>query len=459
MQRWTFSVGRMLFALLILLPSLAWAEPDNLRRTPTVRVVEKAGPAVVNIFTEEAPRQFKNPFRNFFGDKFFERFFQGSPQRRGPKRRSLGSGVIIRPDGYILTNEHVIAKAVRISVTLIDNREFEAQLIGADASTDLAVIKIDSKKPLPFVSMGHSNDLMIGEPVVAIGNPFGLSHTVTRGIISALHRSLNENGKAKYHDFIQLDASINPGNSGGPLLNIEGSLIGINTAIIQGAAGIGFAIPIDNARRIIDELIEFGSVRRGWIGVSVQDLTPELKRYFKITQSGGVLITRVFPESPASQAGLRQGDILTAIGQHRITGKSDYFTYLRSFTVDDTVEMNYLRDGRAGKARVALAALTVSQVSRFARHWLGIQVQNIDRALAQRFRLGSMSGVVITHADPDGASGRIGIRPGDVIRRINKNKVNSLKDFNQAMVEAGRLNSILLLVQRGRSGYYVTLEP
>lgn len=192
-------------------------------------------------------------------------------------------------------------------MTLIDNREFDAHLIGADAGTDLAVIKIDSNKPLPYVSTGRSNDLMIGEPVVAIGNPFGLSHTVTRGIVSALHRTLNENGKAKYHDFIQLDASINPGNSGGPLLNIEGSLIGINTAIIQGAAGIGFAIPIDNARRIIDELIEFGAVRRGWIGVSVQDLTPEIRRYFNMKESGGVLVTRVFSGKSRQPVGSQAG--------------------------------------------------------------------------------------------------------------------------------------------------------
>ena len=196
------------------------------RRTPIVTAIERTGPAVVNIFTEEAPRQKKNPFRDFMGDRLFEKFFDEFYRHGESGRRSLGSGVIIDPKGYILTNEHVVAKAARVKVTLIDNREFEAKVVGADIKSDLAVIKIDSKRPLPFVRLGRSDDLMIGETVVAIGNPFGLKHTVTTGIISALDRTIHASKRQVYNDFIQVDASINPGNSGGPLLNINGSLIG-----------------------------------------------------------------------------------------------------------------------------------------------------------------------------------------------------------------------------------------
>ncbi len=431
---------------------------DN-RRTPVVRAAAASGPAVVNIFTEEAPRRKQNPFRRFFGDSFFRQFFGNTPNQRKSKRRSLGSGVLINSKGYILTNEHVIAQAVRIQVILLDNREFEAQLIGADARSDLAVIKIDSKKPLPYVEMGRSDDLMIGETVVAIGNPFGLNHTVTQGIISALHRTVRANRDQVYSDFIQVDASINPGNSGGPLLNINGSLIGINTAIYQDAEGIGFAIPIDTARRIVNDLIEYGAVRRGWLGVSVQDLTPDLVRYFKLERSGGVLVTRVVPQGPASKAGIRQGDILTSIGSHKVINKSDYFQALSSYTIDDVFNLSALRDGAGKKFRMRLTTIPKSYAREFARQWLGVRVSPVDLSARKRYRLSAEEGVVIVNVSPNGVCGRVGIQPGDVIRRVNRDNIRNRADYEKAIMEAGKLSSVVLLVQRGRSGYYVTLEP
>ncbi len=429
------------------------------RRTPIVTAVEQVGPAVVNIFTEEAPRQTKNPFRGFMGDQLFEKFFQEYYDQNHSNRRSLGSGVIIDPKGYILTNEHVVAKAVRVKVTLIDNREFEGKVVGADIKSDLAVIKIDPNRPLPYVQMGRSNDLMIGETVVAIGNPFGLKHTVTTGIISAVDRTIRASEKQVFNDFIQVDASINPGNSGGPLLNINGSLIGINTAIFKDAQGIGFAIPIDNARRIVDDLLHYGKVRRGWLGVSVQDLTPKVARHFGLNHVHGVLVTNVFHRSPAKEAGLQPGDILLRIDGHEITDKSDYFRKIASYTVDDHFRLKYLRDGQRRRARVHISPVSPNAAGEMAKQWLGVSVRDINWKRARRHNIMARNGVVVIKVRPNGPSGEVGIQPGDVIRQMNESKIRNLGEFNTAILEAGKLSSVLLLVQRGRNSYYVTLEP
>lgn len=439
-------------------PASATAENERFsRRTPVVEVVERVAPAVVNIFTEEAPRRYKNPFREFFGNSLLDPFFHNFVPPSSA-RRSLGSGVLIRPDGTILTNEHVIAKAVRIQVTLSDNREFNARLIGADIKSDLAVIKIDSDEPLPHVRMGRSNDLMIGETVVAIGNPFGLKHTVTSGIISAVDRTIHADHKQVYNDFIQVDASINPGNSGGPLLNINGELIGINTAIFQDAQGIGFAIPIDTARRIVEDLIEFGKVFRGWIGVSVQDLDPLLARQFGMNRVRGVLVTRVFKESPAQLGGLRPGDVILSIDGHELADKNDYRRKLTSYTVGSDLELVYRRDGQDYRLKLNVAKVPDSAALQFAKEGLGIEVEDITPDLRRRYRLAATRGVVIVRVRRNSETYHIGIRPGDVIRQVNQSVVNNEKEFNEALIEARKHDSILLLVQRGQSGYYVTLN-
>ena len=439
------------------LASGATGETVN-RRTPIVRAVEKVGPAVVNINTEEAAPAIRNPFRNF-RNPLFDQFFKDFLPRSSRKRRSLGSGVIIHPDGYILTNEHVVAKAVRIKVTLIDKREFDAHLVGADIKSDLAIIKIDSREPLPYVEMGRSDDLMIGETVIAIGNPFGLQHTVTTGIISALNRNIKGGGNQVYRDFIQLDASINPGNSGGPLLNINGSLVGINTAIFQQAKGIGFAIPIDKSKRIVDELIRYGKVRRGWIGISVQGMTEDMRRFFHLDRVRGVVVTQVMKDGPGTRAGLKTGDVILSVSNHKISDKSDYRERISTYPMGNVIPFTLLRGGKEFSASVKVSVLPKKRVAEFTRTWLGLDVAGLQSAAARNFRAASSQGVVVTAVTPNSASGKIGIKPGDVIRQVNQMRIKTGEDFKTAMVEAAGRDNVLLLVQRGRNGYYVTLEP
>jgi serine protease Do len=434
------------------------ARPDFNRKTPVVIAAEKAGPAVVNIYTEEISSSNRNPFRGM-RDNPFENFFKDLLPRRSNKRQSLGSGVIIDPRGYVITNQHVVDKASRIKVILSDGRTFKARLIGADIKSDLTIIKIDTDNSLPHIKMGGSDDLMIGETVLAIGNPFGLRHTVTQGIISALNRTIRSGKNVVYNDFIQVDASINPGNSGGPLLNINGDLIGINAAIYQKAKGIGFAIPIDHAKRIVNDLIQFGKVRRGWLGVTVQDMTESLYQYFKLDRPIGVLSVKVFRESPAGRAGLKKGDLILSVDNHEVRNKSDYEQTMSSYTIDDFLSLGIIQGHKKRTLRMRVSSIPKAYAPDFTLHWLGIRVQDISQASINRFQLSTRKGVVVVYLDPKGASRKTGIRSGDVIRQINQANIRNEKDFNDAIVEAGKRSSILLLVQRGTGGYYVTLEP
>ena len=408
--------------------SAAYSAGNNNRKTPLVVAVEKTRPAVVNIFTTETARARENPFRSF-GDDFFDGFFKDFFPPTNSRRRSLGSGVIINRDGYILTNEHVIGNATTIKVILSDEREFPARIVGSDIKSDLAIIKVEGKENLPYIQMGRSDDLMIGETVIAIGNPFGLQHTVTTGIISALNRSIRGGKNRVYQDFIQLDASINPGNSGGPLLNINGSLIGINTAIYQKAEGIGFAIPIDNAKRIVDDLINYGKVRRGWLGVSVQDLSPELLEHFDMKRLTGVLVMNVVKNSPADRAGILRGDILLSMDQHEVRNRSDFRNRMSTYSIGNRINFTIQRDGREKKARVEVRAISMQYASEFSRTWLGLEAADISKKLARRYRLQTTQGVVVEKVAPNGPSGKIGISPGDVIRQVNQNNVKNQKEF------------------------------
>jgi len=443
--------------IIFLFGSVTWAENDN-RRTPIVKAVERVGASVVNINTEEVAPAVRNPFRdsrNPFFDQFFKEFFPS----RDNSRRSLGSGVIIHPEGYILTNEHVVSNATIIKVTLIDKREFDARLVGADIKSDLAVIKIETNENLPHVSLGRSDDLMIGETVIAIGNPFGLQHTVTTGIISALHRSIKGGGNRVYREFIQLDASINPGNSGGPLLNIEGSLIGINTAIFKQAEGIGFAIPINKAKRIINDLIRYGKVRRGWLGVSVQSITKEMLSFFNIERVRGVVVTRIMERSPGARAGLKRGDVILSLENNEVSDKTDYSERVSTYTVGNTIYMGILRDGKEESVSLKVSLLPTSRVADYVKIWLGFTVNEIQQSLVRRYRLITSQGVVVTSVTPNSVSGKIGVQSGDIIRQVNQVRIANEKDFRAAMVEVVGRDSVLILVQRGQNGYYVTLEP
>lgn len=443
--------------IIFLFGSVTWAENDN-RRTPIVKAVERVGASVVNINTEEVAPAARNPFRdsrNPFFDHFFKEFFPS----RDNNRRSLGSGVIIHPEGYILTNEHVVSKATIIKVTLIDKREFDARLVGADIKSDLAVIKIETNENLPHISLGRSDDLMIGETVIAIGNPFGLQHTVTTGIISALHRSIKGGGNRVYRGFIQLDASINPGNSGGPLLNIEGSLIGINTAIFKQAEGIGFAIPINKAKRIINDLIRYGKVRRGWLGVSVQSITKEMLSFFNIERVRGVVVTHIMERSPGARAGLKRGDVILSLENIEVNDKTDYSERVSTYPLGNTINMGILRGGKVESVSLKVSLLPASRVADYVKIWLGFTVNKIQQSLVRRYRLVTSQGVVVTSVTPNSVSDKIGVQSGDIIRQVNQVKIENEKDFRAAMVEVAGRDSVLILVQRGQNGYYVTLEP
>ena len=443
--------------IIFLFGSVTWAENDN-RRTPIVKAVERVGASVVNINTEEVAPAVRNPFRdsrNPFFDHFFKEFFPS----RDNNRRSLGSGVIIHPEGYILTNEHVVSKATIIKVTLIDKREFDARLVGADIKSDLAVIKIETNENLPHISLGRSDDLMIGETVIAIGNPFGLQHTVTTGIISALHRSIKGGGNRVYRGFIQLDASINPGNSGGPLLNIEGSLIGINTAIFKQAEGLGFAIPINKAKRIINDLIRYGKVRRGWLGVSVQSITKEMLSFFNIERVRGVVVTHIMERSPGARAGLKRGDVILSLENIEVNDKTDYSERVSTYPLGNTINMGILRGGKVESVSLKVSLLPASRVADYVKIWLGFTVNKIQQSLVRRYRLVTSQGVVVTSVTPNSVSDKIGVQSGDIIRQVNQVKIENEKDFRAAMVEVAGRDSVLILVQRGQNGYYVTLEP
>jgi Do/DeqQ family serine protease len=432
---------------------------SDLRRSAIVKAVERASPAVVNVSTEQALNRSTNPFPSFSGDSFFDEFFRDflAPFPRGQARTSLGSGVIVDSRGFILTNEHVVQRASTIRITLADRREFLAKLIGADPPSDLAVLRIEAKEQLPVIPMGRSDDLMIGETVVAIGNPFSLSHTVTTGVISALNRTVRTEPRV-YQDFIQTDAAINPGNSGGPLLNIDGELIGINSAIYQKAQGVGFAIPIDRAKRIIQDLIHYGEVHTAWIGMEVQDLDKSLARSFRAEGKRGVLVTQLTPGGPAEQAGVRTGDLVTALGQTSVTSREEFLNGLSGYTGHSTIGLVLWREGRERSVQVKAQVLSPQEALKLAESKLGMTVMGITSSQRREHKLKSEAGVMISEVQPQSMAQRVGIRKGDLILQVNDEEISSLQDYQKAMARALRRDSVLLLIQRGTYGYYLTLE-
>ncbi len=454
-------------ALIFLLPGLAaFISEDCLcapyaRENAVVYAVRRVSPAVVNINSEYEVTQGSNPFFNFGLDPLFESFFRDFFEPRYARRykgTSLGSGVIIDGRrGYILTNEHTIARSTKIKVVLEDERQFEAELVGAAPDFDLAVLKIEPEETLPAVEMGNSDDLMIGETVVAIGNPFGFSHTVTTGVISALNRSVQANDRV-YRDFIQTDASINPGNSGGPLLNINGDLVGINTAIYAKAQGIGFAIPINKARRVMDDLIKYGEVHIPWLGLFVQEVDPRLANYFKLPPGLGVLISDVTDRSPAERAGLKAGDVVTAIGKRRVTSKEAYSASIRNYGAEAAIPLSIWRDGTAMSMEVHSKRFPQEQAEDLAYKTLGVRVQGISKVLRLRFGIAAKDGVMVAEVHPGSYLDRVGARTGDVIRKINEVVIKNPDDFKKAVMKYRHKGSAVLLIQRGNQQYYVTVK-
>ena len=425
---------------------LAHASDPFLRRTAAVQAVEKVGPAVVNITTETDLRQ-ANPFAGFRGDPFFERFFSDFFEPSRPRTaQSLGSGVIIDAAGHALTNEHVVARASRIKVSLADGREFDATLVGADPSNDLAVLQIQSEERLPWIAPGGSDDLLVGEPVIAIGNPFGLASTVTTGVISALDRSIRADQKS-YYGFIQTDASINPGNSGGPLLNAAGELIGVNTAIYQGAQGIGFAVPIDVAKRVVAQLIAHGGVDPVWLGVDLQDLDPNLHEALALPRgTRGALVTAVGKGSPAERAGLRRSDLVTRLDGHKIQSARDFYAIAEAATPGQDLDIEILR-GDAKQELVARAErIDDAGVAALAERLLGLSLAHAGEG---GFRVKAVRG--------RSAAERIGFKPGDVVLGINGRPLEDHAALRRAVLDLQGRNNALVVVQRGGGRYHVNV--
>lgn len=430
----------------------------ELRENNVVKAVRKVRPAVVNISSQYEIRKNSSPFSGYGMDPLLENFFKDffSPEfERREQRTSLGSGVIIDGHrGLVLTNTHVVEKSTVINVSLYDKREFEATIVGMDPDSDLAVLKIKSDNPLPSVEMGNSEEIMIGESVIAIGNPFGFSHTVTTGVVSAVNRSIKTEERV-FHEFIQTDASINPGNSGGPLLNINAELIGINTAIYAQAQGIGFAIPIDRAKRIISDLINYGEVIQPWIGMRVQPIDSELSDYLNIQTNIGVMVTSVEPKSPASAAGISEGDIILSIDGSRISTISDFQLKIKSLSVDKTVPFKIRRKEILSTVILKTRQFPLDRALELANQRLGIRVSNLDKQIRNKYGVREQMGVLIINMRRDSHLARIGIRPGDIIRQIDEVRIDHLKDFKEAMVKYRHKPSVVLLVQREGHLYYI----
>ncbi|MFH2006535.1 MAG: trypsin-like peptidase domain-containing protein [bacterium] len=409
------------------------AQKRALRTTDTVRAIRKVGQAIVAITTTKAALH--NPFAN-------------NPYRVGPfghppsQRRatSLGSGVIVSKAGYAVTNEHVVSQATDITVKLADGRFYKAKVVGAARQFDLAVIKIQAYGKLPVAKLGTSADLMHGETVIAIGNPFGLSQTVSRGVISALKRTVRIKGRS-YSDFIQTDAAINPGNSGGPLVNILGEVIGINTAVHRGGPGIGFAIPADRVKRVVNDLLKYGRVRGAYLGVAVYDY-----------RGPGVAVSSVEQGGPADKAGIRRGDVILSIRGTSIVDVYGFRRLVSKFIPGELVRVQL----RRGNVTIRVAGLTAKLARQLFEKRLGL---TLDSAAyyARQMRLKTRDGVVIRAIVQNGVAWRVGLRRGDVIKRVDRYPINSLLDMNEASTKLMTGRSLVLIVQRDTNSYYVTV--
>ncbi|MFV1978260.1 MAG: trypsin-like peptidase domain-containing protein [Myxococcota bacterium] len=423
----------------------ALASDPFLRQNTTVRVVKEIGPSVVNITTERVVAS-RNPFPRG-GNPFFDSFFRDFFEPRLPETvQSLGSGVLIDAEHHILTNEHVVARASRIRVSLADGTEFDATLVGADPNNDIAVLKVDTDKRLPWLEPGRSNDLMVGESVIAIGNPFGLSNTVTTGVISALNRSIRTEDFV-YHGFLQTDASINPGNSGGPLVNAEGDLIAINTAVYGGAQGIGFAIPIDTAKRVVDELIEHGELTPVWLGLDFQDLDPKLAAAMDLPQNlSGALVNQVLADSPARRVDIRRGDVVTRLDGRPIESARSFYEMLEFSVAGQDLQIELWRAGRLRTVAVKLEELPLRQVARFVNEMLGLKLQP---------RKGG--GYTVGSIREGSGSARIGIAPGDLVLAINGTTLANDDSLRRSVLSLRGRTHAVVVVQREGARYHVTI--
>lgn len=423
--------------------------------------------AVVNISTtqviKENPMQPfmgpNSPFKEFFGDEFFKRFFGDTP-RSEMKTNALGSGLVIDNEGLILTNNHVVEKATEIKIRTESGKEYDAKVVGRDPKTDIALIKVkpDPDFPKP-AQIGDSDAIRVGDWVMAVGNPFGLGHTVTAGIVSAKGRVI---GAGPYDDFIQTDAAINPGNSGGPLFNMSGEVVGINTAIVAQGQGIGFAIPMNLAKDILPQL-KTGKVVRGWLGIMIQDITPELAESFGIKQTKGVLVGDVMQESPAEKGGLKRGDVVTDFDGKSVENAHTLSRLVAATPPNSQIVLQVLRDGKSREVKVTIGTMPdegeQDQVTKKESSW-GLTVQNITPELAQRFGLEEGDhGVLVSAVEPGGPAAEAKVRRGDIIKEVNRQKIQNIRDYNQATQKMKKGETLLLLIKRGQNTFYVALKP
>ena len=439
-------------------------------------VVKKAGPAVVYVSVEKtlkgsSGRQmeelFDNPFlRRFFGDQFEQQ--QPQRQRRQPKQEGAGSGFIIAPDGLILTNNHVVEDADKITVKLADKREFTAKVVGTDPQSDVALIRIDATN-LPTLPLGDSNQLEVGEWVIAIGSPFELSQSVTVGVVSAMGR--NRIGINDYENFIQTDAAINPGNSGGPLLNIKGQAVGINTAIFSrsgGSMGIGFAIPINMAKSVEEQLRSHGKVVRGWLGLIIQDIDENLAQSFGLSKAEGILVSEVTAGSPAEKAGLKQGDIVLSLNGVTMTDVSDLRNRVAMIPPGTPVALSIIRDGVQQQVSVVIAEqpsdfsenakAKMKLQSGSALDKLGLTLQELTPDLAAQFGYSKGQGVIVSEVEAGSPADNVGIEPGQLLEEVNKIRVRTLAELKDALKKSGGSKQVLLRVRAGEFSRYVVLK-
>lgn len=422
-------------------------------------MVKRLSPSVVNISTTNVTRiePFGSPYQDEYFRKFFDRFFSEQFPGREFRKKGLGSGFLLSADGYILTNNHVVRKAEEIEVILQSGDRYSAGIVGRDPKTDLALLKIEAEKPLPAAKMGDSSALEIGDRVLAIGNPFGLGHTVTAGIVSAKGRAL---GIGQYDNFIQTDAAINPGNSGGPLFNFDGEVVGVNTAVIARGQGLGFAIPINMAAMVVEQLKTHGRVVRAWLGVMIQDVTPEISEALGIDRREGGLISEVREGSPADAAGVRRGDVVVSVNGEKIADASALARKLALLEPGVPTEFVVLRDGREKTYRIKLVEHPDNQKSgeaearRDVERGLGIEVSDITQTIRNRLGIKRSEGVVVVSVAPGSVASEKGIRVGDLVLEINGNSVKGLSDYKRILAESGERKTLLFLVERkGRTLY------
>jgi serine protease Do len=466
---------------LVVSSSLNWTRPaaaQNLTAPPPgaaaapasrpgsfAALAEKLSPSVVNIKVVKVEKlAFNGPKMEIpdgpMGD-LFQRFFRDMPQApEGHRTQGAGSGVIISKDGYILTNNHVVEGAKEVTVTFANQQEYKAKVVGRDPKTDLAVLKVEGKGSFPAVAMGDSDQLKVGDWVVAIGNPFGLNNTVTSGIVSAKGRVI---GAGPYDDFIQTDASINPGNSGGPLINMQGELVGINTAIIANGKGIGFAIPVNTAKPLVPQLISTGTVARGYLGVTIQSITPELAKAMKLPDRKGALVADVVSGGPAEKGGIKRGDVIIAYNGKTVEDSHHLPALVAATPVHQAATVTILRQGREEKVSLQVGQLpgdqtVAEQPAPPAPGKWGLQLSDVNPQMAERYHLKAETGAVVAGIEPGSRAAAAGLQRGDLIVEVNRQPVGSVKEVLEKINRSQDKDHLLLLVQRNNGKFFVPLE-